>query len=58
MSTRLRYINTLRALLRELGVAIPVGAQVARTQIAQKLAKPNNDLPAALQPLLSRMLDE
>lgn len=58
MSTRLRYINTLRALLRELGVVIPLGAQVARRRIAQKLAEPNNDLPAALQPLLARMLDD
>jgi len=58
MTTRQRYINTLRALLRELGMAIPLGAQVARTQIAQKLAEPNNDLPAALQPLLARMLND
>lgn len=58
MSTRQRYINTLRGLLRELGIAIPLGAQVARTQIAQKLADPNNDLPAALQPVLARMLED
>lgn len=57
MNTRQRYINTLRGLLRELGVTIPLGAQVARTQIAQKLAQPTHDLPAALRPLLGSMLE-
>jgi transposase len=58
MSTRLRYINTLRGLLRELGLFIPLGAQVARTQIAQTLAEPQCKLPAGLQPLLAGMLED
>jgi transposase len=58
MSTRHRYINTLRGLLREFGIAIPLGARVARAQIASHLARPPQELPAALLPLLAEMLSE
>ena len=49
MSTRHRYLNTLRGLLREFGVAIPQGAHIGRTQIARQLRQPSQELPAALR---------
>jgi len=58
MSTRHRYINSLRGLLREFGIAIPLGARVARTQIASHLVQPPQQLPAALRPLLAQMLSD
>jgi transposase len=58
MSTRHRYLNTLRGLLREFGIAIPLGARVARAQIARHLAEPPRELPAALHPLLAQMLQD
>jgi transposase len=58
MSTRIRYLNTLRGLLREFGLAIPLGARVARTKVAQHLAQPPQDLPEALHPLLAQMLSD
>ena len=56
MGTRQRYLNTLRGLLREFGIAIPLGARVVRSHIAQHLAQSRRDLPAALRPLLEQML--
>src|SRR5215475_8984856 len=50
MSTRHRYLNTLRGLLRE------QGANIGRAQIARQLRQPSQELPAALRPLLSEML--
>jgi transposase len=58
MGTRQRYLNTLRGLLREFGIAIPLGARVARSHIAQHLAQSRRDLPAAIRPLLDQMLGE
>ena len=58
MSTRQRYLNTLRGLLREFGIAVPLGARVARARIAHYLAQPPQELPAATRPLLSQMLSE
>ena len=58
LSTRHRYINTLRGLLREFGLAIPLGARLARTHIARHLAQPGPDVPTALQPLMIQMLGD
>lgn len=58
MSTRHRYLNTLRGLLREFGLPIPLGARAVRTQVGQHLAQPPQELPAALQPLLAQMLSD
>lgn len=58
LSTRHRCINTLRGLLREFGVAIPLGARVARTHIARHLAQPGQQVPAALHPLMMQMLGD
>jgi len=57
MSSRHRYINTLRGLLREFGIFIPLGVNLARAQIAQHLANPR-ELPAALLPQLTHMLND
>src|SRR5258708_38655699 len=38
MSTRQRYVNTLRGILREFGSAIPLGVNVAKEQIGVALA--------------------
>jgi transposase len=56
MCTRQRYLNTLRGLLREFGIAVPLGARLARTRIAHYLAQPPQELPAAVRPLLAQML--
>ena len=37
---------------------IPLGAHVARTQIAQHLPQPTQEVPAALQALMSQMLSD
>jgi len=58
MCTRQRYLNTLRGLLREFGIAVPLGARLARTRIAHYLAQPPQELPAAVRPLLAQMLSE
>jgi transposase len=58
MSTRHRYLNTLRGLLREFGIAVPLGVRVARARIAHYLAQPPQELPAAIRPLLAQMLSE
>ena len=58
LGTRQRYLNTLRGLLREFGIAIPLGARVARSHIAQHLAQSRRDLPAAIRPLLDQMLGD
>lgn len=58
LSTRHRYINTLRGLLREFGVTVPLGARCARIHIAQHLARAGQAVPAALQPLMLRMLGD
>ena len=58
MGTPQRYLNTLRGLLREFGIAIPLGARVARSHIAQHLAQSRRDLPVAIRPLLEQMLGD
>jgi len=58
MSTRHRYLNTLRGLLREFGHRSSPWVRVARTRIAHYLAQPPQELPAAIRPLLAQMLSE
>jgi transposase len=58
MSTRQRYLNSLRGLLREFGFAVPLGASVARARIAYYLAQPPQELPVVIRPLLAQMLSE
>jgi transposase len=58
LSTRQRYLSTLRGILREFGVLIPLGASVAKTQVALALAQADSDLPAGLRPALAQMLQQ
>jgi len=58
MSTRQRYVNTLRGILREFGFAIPLGVNVAKEQIGAALADPGSEVPQALRATLTQMLQE
>ena len=58
LSTRHRYVNTLRGTLREFGIFIPLGVNVAKDQIGIALAEPGNGLPDGLRPTLTDMLAE
>src|SRR5450631_586614 len=58
LSTRQRYVNTLRGILREFGFAIPLGVNVAKTQIGAILAESDNDVPDAVRASLAEMLQE
>src|SRR5450631_271401 len=58
LSTRQRYVNTLRGILREFGLAIPLGVNVAKEQIGAALADPNSEVPQALRATLTDMLQE
>ena len=58
MSTRQRYMNTLRGILREFGFAIPLGVNVAKDRIGTALADPESEVPQALRATLADMLQE
>jgi transposase len=58
LSTRQRYLSTLRGVLREFGIMIPLGASVAKAQIGLALAQADSDVPQGLQPALAEMLRE
>jgi transposase len=58
MASRLRCINSLRGILREFGVTIPLGATAAKEQVGQALCETDNDIPAGLRPALSEALEE
>jgi transposase len=59
-SNRVRYINVnrLRGVLREFGLSIPLGANVAKTQIGAAIAEPDNGIPDGLRSTLAAMLRE
>ena len=58
MSTRHRYLNTLRGILREFGVPIALGATTAKSQIGAALAEEDSEVPAGVRPVLAQMLAE
>jgi transposase len=58
MSTRQRYVNTLRGILREFGFAIPLGVNVAKERIGAALADSQGEVPQALRATLNEMLQE
>ena len=58
LATRTARLNTVRGLLREFGVAIPVGARQVRPAVRALLADADAALPAALRPALQSALDE
>jgi len=58
ISARTARINTVRGLLRELGVFIPRGAKRVRPALAELLENPDSPLPHALRPALADAADE
>jgi transposase len=56
--TRAGRINTLRGVLREFGIAIPLGASTAKARVAAALEDPENELPAGIRAPLAEMLKE
>jgi transposase len=58
LSTRHRYINALRGVLREFGIMIPIGVNVAKSQIGAALAEVDSAIPNGLRPTLVEMLGE
>ncbi len=58
MGARHRYLNMFRGLLREFGVPIALGVTTAKAQIGVALADAGSEVPAAVRPALSRMLEE
>lgn len=52
LSTRTARINTIRGLLRELGIVIPEGARLLLPRLATALADPQTLIPETLHPAL------
>jgi transposase len=58
LATRTARINTIRGLLREFGVLIPVGATHVVPQVRACLAQPATPIPSLLQVTLTAACDE
>jgi transposase len=58
LAARTAHINTLRGLLRELGVVIPIGAEKVLPQVRALIEDAESDLPAALRPVLAAACQE
>jgi transposase len=58
LATRTARLNTVRGLLREFGLPIPVGARRVRPAVTALLADPACALPTAVRPALQSALDE
>lgn len=58
LATRTGRINTVRGLLRELGITIPLGASRVVPRVRELLAEEESSLPEALRPALAEALDE
>ena len=58
ISARTARINTVRGLLRELGVFIPLGAKRVRPAVAELLEDADSPLPPALRPSIAEAADE
>jgi transposase len=58
MQTRNGRINTLRGLLREFGITIPLGPEMAKSRSAAAIADQDNEIPAALRIPLTEMITE
>jgi len=58
LATRTARINLARGLLREFGVAIPLGPHNVLPRIAALLADPPDELPAPVRPLLEALAAE
>jgi transposase len=58
VATRTARLNTVRGLLRESGLFIPVGAAKVVPHVRTLLADPTSQVPDSLRPLLERACDE
>lgn len=58
LATRTARINTVRGVLREFGVTIPVGARHVVPQIAAHLAAEDGPVPTVLRPVLAALMTE
>jgi transposase len=52
IATRTARLNTIRGLLRELGINIPLGAKLVLPRLAQALSDPEGSIPESLHPFL------
>jgi len=58
LAARTAHINTLRGLLRELGLVIPVGAEKVLPQVRALIADADSGVPDALRPVLAAACEE
>lgn len=58
LASRTAHINTLRGLLRELGLVIPVGAEKVLPQVRAFIGDPESEVPEALRPVMAAACDE
>lgn len=58
MSTRTARINTVRGLLREIGITIPVGARNVVPHVTALLSEDESEVPEALRQALADAADE
>lgn len=58
VQTRCSRINTLRGVLREFGIVIPLGPSMAKARVAEALEDAENELPVGLRSSLAQMLEE
>jgi len=58
LGARTAHLNTLRGLLRELGIVIPVGAEKVLPQVRALIADADSDIPDALRPVLAAACEE
>jgi transposase len=58
VAARTARLNTLRGLLRELGIAIPQGASRVLPALQSALSNPSTPIPIALHPALRRAAEE
>ena len=58
LAARTAQINTLRGLLRELGLVIPIGAEKVVPQVRTLIADADCEIPDSLRPVLATACDE
>ena len=58
LANRTAQINTLRGLLRELGILIPIGAEKVLPQVRALIAEADSNIPDALRPVLFATCEE
>ena len=58
VQTRCSRINTLRGVLREFGIVIPLGPSMAKARVAEALEDAENELPFGVRSSLAQMLEE